>query len=178
MVVSTTDSLFAVNDVFEIVSRDSAYVIRPFIPDEAEISGFVYSDQQVPFPDVEIRIHKNGELYGMAKTGSDGSWPAVLMADGALYAFMARANQYLSVILIPLPTPDIRHLPVFCSHHRAWNTAWILCCTRENPFRFQEIDRTASLPITPSVHRSDTLSTPLYYYDEVIGDWILTDEFG
>jgi PKD repeat protein len=87
-VVSTTDSLFAVNDVFEIVSRDSAYVIRPFVPQDAEISGRVASDQQVFVAGAQVKVYRDGSEYASTTTDSDGRFSATLLADGGLYSLV------------------------------------------------------------------------------------------
>jgi PKD repeat protein len=87
-VVSTTDSLFAVNDVFEIVSRDSAYVIRPFVPQDAEISGRVANDQQVFVAGAQVKVYRDGSEYASTSTDPDGRFSTTLLADGGLYSLV------------------------------------------------------------------------------------------
>ena len=104
-VVSTTDSLFAVNDLFEIISRDSTYVIRPFIPMEAEISGRVASDKQEFMSGALLRVFRDGSEYTSTTTGQDGSFHITLMADGGIY----------SLVIYPDPPLDGSFDPEFYS---------------------------------------------------------------
>ncbi len=87
-VVSTADSLFAVNDVFEIISRDSAYVIRPFIPQEAEITGRVANEQQEFVSGARLVVYRDGVEQTTASTASDGTFSVSLMADGGIYSLV------------------------------------------------------------------------------------------
>ncbi|TVQ08147.1 MAG: PKD domain-containing protein [Balneolaceae bacterium] len=110
-VVSTTDSLFAVNDVFEIVSRDSAYVIRPFIPSEAEISGRVASDQLEFVSGAQVRVYRDGSEYASTVTDADGHFSTTLLADGGMYSLVIyppAANGHFDPLTHSGFSPDAR----------------------------------------------------------------------
>ena len=92
---------FAISDVFEIISRDSAYTIRAFIPQEATVSGRVANDQEEFVAGANVHIYRQGMLYTSTTTGAGGEFSVELLADGSLYSVVIYPELTLNGAFVP-----------------------------------------------------------------------------
>jgi len=96
---STAD--FLIDGLIEIISRDSAYTVTPFIPQEAEVSGRVANDQEELVSGAMVQVYRQGALYASATTNMAGEFSTMLLADGSLYSLVIYPANTLNGVFVP-----------------------------------------------------------------------------
>lgn len=116
-VEGTSDDPFTIKDVFEIVSRDSSYIIRPFVSAEAQITGRVSNDRQQVVSGARVQAWRDGMEVESTTTDSKGDFSLELMADGSLYSVVVYPKLNLSSTFVPEEyvgfSPDARVITPF-----------------------------------------------------------------